>query len=53
MRQSMSYIPCVISSKGKTCNVITFANFSEGKFLAETSEDEKSNGKSGDKSSED
>ena len=49
MRQSMIYTPYATSSKEKTGNMITFAQFEEGYLSSETRDD----AESGDKSDED
>ena len=36
MRLAVSYTPYAISSRGKTGNIITFAQFEEGNSLSET-----------------
>ena len=48
MRPAVTYTPCDTSSRGKTGNIITFAQFEEG-ILTKTRSDEES----GDKSDED
>ena len=36
MRPEVTYTPYAMSSKEKTCNVITFTQFEEGNILTET-----------------
>ena len=43
---SVSHIPCTISSKEETGDIITFAKVEEGNLLSETCEDAESDGKS-------
>ena len=48
MRPAVSYIPCATSSKRKTGDIITFAQFEEGDLLFETCGDAGSNDENGD-----
>ena len=53
MRTAVSYMPCATSSRGKTGNIITFAQFEEGGLLSETREDAEINEEIGEKSLDD
>ena len=50
MRPSVIYTPCATSSRGKTGDIITFAQFEEGDFSSETRNDAEIGDKSDDNS---
>ena len=52
MRPDVSYIPCSASSKEKTGDIITLAQFEDRDLLSETREDAEINDKRGDESNE-
>ena len=50
MRPAVTYTPCAMSSRGKTGNIITFAQFQEGGILTKTCNDAESGDESDDES---
>ena len=50
MRPAVSYTPYATSPKGKTGDIITFAQFEEGGLWSETRDDDESGDKSNDDS---
>ena len=50
VRLDVSYIPCAVSSREQTGNIITFEQFEEGNLLSETRDDTESGDKYDDNS---